>query len=242
MFRFFENINENEDLIKLSGDNASHIKTVLRLCNGDEIVVCDGKGNDYSAVITLDKNNVYAKLNEKTNNISEPDYHLTIFQALPKADKFELIIQKCVELGVYSIVPVITERVIVKADGKKLDRWQKISEAAAKQSQRGTIPIINEIVTLKNAFKIAANIENCAVAYEKNVEESIFMKEWINSCKGDDYAVFIGPEGGFSEKEISLFTENGITMISMGSRILRTETAPIVFAACLGYDKTLRNI
>ena len=245
MFRFFEKIDKDilaevGSAFKMSADNAAHIKNVLRIGVNEEIVICDGNGVDYICKVKTDKNDVYAYPSEARKTENMPDFELVVFQSLLKADKFELVIQKCTELGVSEIIPVAAERSIVKIDtnSKKLvdkrDRWQNIAESAAMQSHRGRILRIGEIVSMKEAAVIAKNVGQCAVAHEK--EKSNDMKQWIKQTSGKS-GVFIGPEGGFSENEITAFSENGITPISMGNCILRAETAAISFAACFYYEK-----
>lgn len=169
---------------------------------------------------------------------TEPKTKITLYQGLPKADKMELIIQKCVELGVERIVAVSTERAIVKLDkkeGKKLERWQKIAEAAAKQSGRGKIPEIGgQVLKFKDAVAEAKRLDGAIIPYER--EEKTGLREFVQSFEGESIGVFIGPEGGFAEEEIALAQENGITPITLGKRILRTETAGMTTTAILLYE------
>ena len=163
-----------------------------------------------------------------------------LFQGLPKADKLELIIQKTVELGVYQVIPVETKRSVVKLDDKKAKaktaRWQQISEAAAKQSKRGIIPEVKEPVSFRKALELAKEMDVKLIPYElaEGMEKT---RQLIESIKpGQSIAIFIGPEGGFDEAEIQAAQEAGIEPITLGRRILRTETAPLAILAWLGYQ------
>lgn len=241
MPRFFvspENIkNEN---ITVCGEDAKHIKTVLRMKEGESLTVCDSCGNDYECTVKsfVDKE-VLLDIVSKSVSVSEPKTKITLFQGLPKADKMELIIQKCVELGIDEIVPVYTERCIVKLDkkdkeAKKIERWQKISEAAAKQSGRGKIPKIQPVVTFKEAVKMAENFDGAIIPYENEKERG--LRQFVNDFDGKTIAVFIGPEGGFSTDEINLSTNSRIKSITLGKRILRTETAGLCTLSILLYE------
>lgn len=232
MPRFFveeENIKDN--IITLYGDDAGHISRVLRSNAGDILTVCDGTGNDYEAeIIEISDNTVKLEIKSITFTDSEPSVKITLFQGLPKGDKMELIIQKCVELGVYSIVPINTERCIVKLDKnkekKKIERWQKVSESAAKQSGRGIIPKIEDIMSFSGAVKTAAGLDMAIIPYE--LEQQRGLKEVLNEYRksnGKTLGIFIGPEGGFSLNEIDKSINSGILPVTLGKRILRTETA-----------------
>lgn len=163
-----------------------------------------------------------------------------LFQGLPKADKLELIIQKAVELGVYQVIPVETKRSVVKLDEKKAKaktvRWQQIAEAAAKQSKRGIIPEVKEPMSFKNALELAKAMDVKLIPYElaEGMDKTRALIEGVKP--GQDIAIFIGPEGGFDEAEITAAVENGMEPITLGRRILRTETAPLAILAWLGYQ------
>lgn len=239
MPKFFaeqEQIKENH--ITLLGEDAKHIKTVLRAKEGEEITICDGCGTDYLCKICGFGDGVETEILEKMPCEAEPRTKITLYQGLPKADKMEWIIQKCVELGVVRIVAVSTERAIVKLDKKeekKLDRWQKIAEAAAKQSGRGIIPQMGKkVLSFSQAVEEAASLDGAIIPYEK--EQHHGLKEFVQDFKGQEIGIFIGPEGGFSEEEIHLAKEKGILPITLGKRILRTETAGMTTAAILLYE------
>ena len=238
MPRFFvESQNIKVGIITLYGDDAAHISRVLRGKAGDILTVCDGCGNDYEAEITeINEKDIKLAIKSTVFTESEPSLKITLYQGLPKGDKMELIIQKCVELGVYKIVPVNTERCIVKIDKnkekKKIERWQKISESAAKQSGRGIIPEIGGVMNFNEAVKEAAEKGKAMIPYE--LEENRGLKEFLEEYKKDNngqMALFIGPEGGFSAEEIEKALSLGILPVTLGKRILRTETAGLTAIA-----------
>ena len=225
------------DIISLDKDDSKHIKTVLRAGLGDKITVCDCNGNDYRCVVCDLGENVKAEIIEKMPCESESAFKITLFQGLPKSDKMDAIIQKCVEIGVCAVVPVRTERSIVKIDNKeakKTERWQKISLSAAKQSGRGIIPEVCTPMVFKEAVLKAADMDLALIPYEN--EHKTGIKTALNGFKGKNIAVFIGPEGGFSEGEIAFAMEKGVVPVTLGKRILRTETAGPVACAIILYE------
>ncbi len=239
MPKFFFNKNDiSRGQVQLFGEDEKHIKTVLRAREGEELTLCDGEGMDYQCRIVSLERGVLLDILSKEVCETEPKTKITLYQGLPKADKMELIIQKCVELGVDRIVAVSTERAIVKLDkkeSKKLERWQKIAEAAAKQSGRGKIPEIGQqVLKFKEAVAEAKGLDGAIIPYEKEQETGI--RQFVQGFQGESIGVFIGPEGGFAEEEIALAREAGITPISLGKRILRTETAGMTTAAILLYE------
>lgn len=239
MPKFFINKNEiSRGQVRLLGEDEKHIKTVLRAREGEEVTLCDGEGMDYLCRIASLERGVLLDVLEKTPCEAEPEIKLTLYQGLPKADKMEWIIQKCVEIGIDRIVPMATERAIVKLDkkeGKKLERWQKIAEAAAKQSGRGKIPEVSQrVLKFAEAVEEAAGLDGAAIPYEKETENG--LRQFASGFSGKTAGIFIGPEGGFSEDEIALAKEKGIRPVSLGKRILRTETAGMVTAAILLYE------
>lgn len=227
-----------DDKVFLDGENANHLINVLRSKIGEEIEISCGDGYDYICKIEkINKDDVICKIIDCFGNESEPDIKITLYQGLPKSEKMELIIQKCVELGIDEIVPVNTDRVIVKLAGKedkKIARWNKISESAAKQSRRGKIPTIQPIINFDEAIRQAKSKDLKLIPYEKEKEKGI--KQAIKGFTGKNIAIFIGPEGGFSDNEIKLALENNITPITLGKRILRTETAGFITTAILLYE------
>ena len=238
MPRFFvspDAVKENE--IEITGTDVNHIKNVLRMQAGESVEVCDGEGNDYSCVIkSLERDSVLLDIGDSYPSSTELENRIYLFQGLPKSDKMELIIQKAVELGVYEIIPTVTVRCIVKIDAKKEDkkiaRWQQIAEAAAKQSGRGIIPKIKYPMSFKEALEYAKGIDTVLVPYEK-AEGIESTRAILSEAKKGSVAVFIGPEGGFEEKEISLAEESGAKAVTLGKRILRTETAGLCILSVL---------
>ena len=228
---------ENDSFI-IEGTDANHISAVLRSRPGEKIVICDGEGTDYYCTLTaVDKKRVEAHIDKSYAVESEPKTKITLYQGLPKSDKMELIIQKCVELGVSRIVPVKTEFAVAKVDGKedkKRERWQKIAESAAKQCGRGIIPLVDKPMTFSDAVDDSKICEGRIIPYENERENSI--KTFAKAFQGESIGIFIGPEGGFSPKEIDLAIKEGVTSVTLGKRILRTETAGMVTAAVLLYE------
>lgn len=235
---FFQKNDISRGQVQLFGEDEKHIKTVLRAREGEEITLCDGEGMDYQCRIASLERGVLLDILSQRVCETEPKTKITLYQGLPKADKMELIIQKCVELGVDRIVAVSTERAIVKLDkkeAKKLERWQKIAEAAAKQSGRGKIPEIGQqVLKFKEAVAEAKELDGAIIPYEREQETGI--RQFVQNFKGESVGVFIGPEGGFADEEIALAQENGITPITLGKRILRTETAGMTTTAILLYE------
>jgi len=232
MHRFYVNANQiQNEIITITGPDVNHIKNVLRLKAGEEIVICNGQGKDcYCIISKVSETEIINNIQSVRDTDTELKSKITLFQGLPKKDKMELIIQKAVELGVYEIVPVMTKRVIVKLEDKKkeekkLERWQAIAESAAKQSRRGIIPQIKPVQTYAEAMKYAKTLGISLIPYE-NAEGMRYTKAVIGGL--GDYSsigVFIGPEGGFEEVEVAKAQEQGMIPITLGKRILRTETA-----------------
>ncbi len=248
MPRFFvepEQVGGNKIIIE--GKDVNHITKVLRMKIGDELTVSDGTGFDYyCAIERIEGDAVFCELRNKWESYSELPVRLTLFQGLPKADKMELIIQKTVELGVYEIVPVAMQRSIAKLDdkkaGRKVERWQSISESAAKQAGRGIIPKVTEPMSFAQALEYAKGMDGILVPYE-NAKGISYTKEVIKEAKEalepNSYprlAVFIGPEGGFADTEIEKAQEAGAKLVTLGKRILRTETAGMATLAILMYE------
>ena len=244
MYHFFaehENTFEDEGYINITGGDVNHIKNVLRLKKGDEILISTGDNLDYTCVIdeiTNDvvKSNIIDK-NEKGNELPVDIY---LFQGLPKQDKMELIIQKNVELGIAGFYPVAMKRCVVKLDKKreesKIKRWNEISLSAAKQSKRSIIPKVNNVLTFKQALDMAGNLDVIILPYEA-AEGMSYTKDIIGSIKsGDKVGIFIGPEGGFDGDELDLAREAGCKIITLGKRILRTETAGLMLMSVLMYN------
>ena len=243
MYQFFVAPSQITDkTVIIEGGDVNHIKNVLRMKPGEEIAVSNGQdGKEYRCgIVSIEEDRVICELRFVKEDGLELSSRVHLFQGLPKADKMELIIQKSVELGVYEIVPVETKRAVVKLDAKKAkqktERWQAIAEAAAKQSKRRIVPQVSEPITFGQALKQAESMEVKLIPYEL-AEGMERTKEVISHLpEGADIAVFIGPEGGFEEAEIAKAKENGVEPITLGKRILRTETAGFTVMAWIMYQ------
>lgn len=216
--------------IVITGPDVNHIKNVLRMKSGEELLISDGEGQDYLCEISrIDEQSVTAAITDKDYGGTELKVRIWLFQALPKSDKMELIIQKAVELGAYAVVPVKTSRCVVKLDEKKsqakLKRWNAISESAAKQSRRSIVPEVMEPMGFEDALLYSKDFGKNIIPYEnyKDMGCTVEVLEDIGEIK--DIGIFIGPEGGFSEEEIEKAIASKVHPISLGRRILRTETA-----------------
>jgi 16S rRNA (uracil1498-N3)-methyltransferase len=244
MYQFFVDpgqIHPEEKRVVITGSDVNHIRNVLRMKPGEEISVSNGEdGREYRCgILELTEDAIYCELRFIKEDSNELPVEVTLYQGLPKADKMELIIQKCVELGVSRIVPVETWRAIVKLDPKKaasrVQRWQGIAEAAAKQSKRGIIPTVENVCNFAQAVKEASEMEVRLIPYEMAEDMDATRKLISGIQPGQRVAIFIGPEGGFDEKEIEAALAAGITPITLGKRILRTETAGMVALSWIGY-------
>lgn len=230
----------NEGKIEIRGNDVNHIKNVLRMRIGEELQVSDGTEHLYLCEIAeVSSEQVIALVKETQVSEAELPSRLYLFQGLPKSDKMELIIQKAVELGAYEIIPVATKRAVVRLDekkaAKKVERWQSIAEGGAKQSGRTVIPKVGEVMSFKEAVRFAKELDIMLIPYEL-AEGMQDTKTAIESVKpGQSVGVFIGPEGGFEEDEVAHAMENGAKAISLGKRILRTETAGLTTLSILMY-------
>lgn len=244
MYQFFvDKCQINGNKIYIDGSDFNHIKNVLRMRVGEELnVVTEGEDREYRCEIeSFEDSRVNLTLQFiKEENVELPN-RIFLLQGLPKADKMELIIQKAVELGVYEIVPVSMKRSVVKLDDKKaaskVSRWCTIAEAAAKQSKRRIIPSVTLPKNFKEALKYVSDCDVKIVPYEMlaNDAMSVTRELFSNIEKNKDIAVIIGPEGGFDEAEIELCKEEGFNPITLGKRILRTETAGMTVLSWLVY-------
>lgn len=224
MPRFFVPPIEGER-VRISGEDAAHITKSLRLKPGEEITLCDGSGMDYAGRIVSVGDPVEVEIFRRSPSVSEPKCRITLFQALPKGDKMEFIIQKSVELGAAEIVPVLTSRCVSRPDAKsmakKLERYRKIAAEAAKQCGRGMIPKVGELVTLSQAAEMLP--EKALVFYEGGGKR---LSELVSPEDGQ-WGIFVGSEGGFAPEEIEFLKSRGVSPATLGSRILRCETAPL---------------
>ena len=243
MNQFFVKPSQIQDKkIIITGKDVNHIKNVLRMKIGEEVSISNGEdGKEYRGIIKefLEDEVICDLAFVKEDGVELPS-KVYLYQGLPKADKMELIIQKAVELGVYEIIPVATKRAVVKLDEKKskskIARWQAISESAAKQSKRAIIPKVADVLSFKEALKDCQKAQVKVIPYElaEGMEKT---KEIISGLKpGQDVAIFIGPEGGFEEAEINAAMDAKITPVTLGKRILRTETAGFTILSWIMYQ------
>ena len=228
MPRFFVESVEN-DFIEITGDDARHISLSLRMKKGENIVLCDGKGREAEATIReAFPESVVLDITERRDSVAEPKTEVILYQALPKFDKLEYIIQKSVELGVSKIVPVLTSRCISRPDEKtmkkKLERLRKIADEAAKQSGRGKLPEVGELLTFKNAVAEMTKAETPIFFFE---HAQYPLREIMEKRTSGTISMMVGSEGGFSEEEAAFAAEKGVLIASLGPRILRCETAPV---------------
>ena len=230
MYNFFANESQKQaSRYIIDGADYNHIKNVLRMNVGDVCLISCGGKSDLCRIDGFLGDSVSLEIVEENYNDTELPVKIYLFQGLPKSDKMEYIIQKCVELGVYAVVPVRMKRCIVKLDDKKAaskqTRWQSISESAAKQSKRNIIPEIMSVCSFGEALKFAETLDMVLVPYE-NKDGMAATAEALKKLKEvKSVGIFIGPEGGFEETEIEKALASGATTISLGKRILRTETA-----------------
>lgn len=245
MRKFFVNSNQiNDNQIIIVGEDVNHIKNVLRLAIGEKIKICD-KDLSKNYVSTIDEvtnQEVRCTIVEEVEGEAEGNVELHIYQGLPKADKMELILQKGTELGVTRFIPVALKRCIVKLDGKdalkKIDRWQKITEVASKQSGRDIVPEVANIATINDICCSIKDFDLVMLAYE--LEENNYIKSELLKIKGtkENYkiAIVIGPEGGIDEGEAIKLKEAGAKIVSLGKRILRTETVALQVSSIIMYE------
>ena len=225
------------DIFEIEGEDARHISKSLRMKVGESLTLCTLDGRRHECEITaFSTDSVTVKVLSSTICEQEPSVKITLFMALTKGDKMDDIVQKSVELGVYEIVPVLTARCISRPDEKqikkKVQRWQKISDNAASQSRRGIIPQVKDMMTLKEASDICNSFDKAIVFYECGGEKlRDIIDEDIKTL-----AMFVGSEGGFEESEIDILKANGVTPTTLGTRILRAQTAPIAGITAVMYQ------
>ncbi len=241
MPRFFVEANQiTEDKIEITGQDVRHIRDVLRLDYNALIEVCDGAGTDYNCSIEeINKETIITKILNKMTSQSEPKTKVILFQSLIKGDKIEWVIQKTIEIGVSEIIPMQTTFCVSKMDqSKKADakvkRWNKIAQSGAKQSGRGMIPKVTSPVTFGAALNLCKEMDLALIAYEKEDQEN--LRSQLQGLEGKTIGVLIGPEGGFSKEEIEKAEKAGVKAITLGPRILRSETASITLVSNILYE------
>lgn len=242
MDRFFvekNNINLENNTCIIEGEDVKHISKVLRCKIGEELEVCDNDNNEYICEITdIDKGTVTLDILEKIDIKRESDLKVKLYQGLPKGPKMEIILQKLTEVGVDEIILVQTKRSVTKVDDKKedkkIDRWQRIIYEAAKQSKRGKIPKLRGVLSFKEALEEMKNNDFNIIPYENERTKSI--KKALKGVNINNIGIFVGPEGGFDDSEIQSVESIGGQSVSLGPRILRTETASIVASSIVLYE------
>ena len=244
MPKFFVKTSQiNNNKIQIVGEDVKHILQVLRVKKGENLNICNvDDGTNYLTTIDqINKDEILCNILKQIEGSSETNVKVTIFQGLPKADKMEYIIQKNTELGVKSITPVVMKRCVVKIEPKditkKIERWQKIAESAAKQSGRDTIPIIENPITVQELCKKTNEFDVLILAYE-NEQQNTLKKELkkIKNAENLKIGVIIGPEGGLDIQEVNMLLESGAKAVALGKRILRTETASIMIISNIIYE------
>lgn len=222
------------DSLYITGENGRHIVKSLRMRAGEALTICDGMGTDAQCIIeNIDEAGAYVKVLSRAKSSAEAGVQISLYQCLPKSDKMDMIIQKVTELGCVKIYPVNSRNCVVTVKGKedkKCERWQKIALEAAKQSGRGVVPIVGNVLNFSEAVKTAPGTK--IMFYEGGGQG---IKE-ILSDKPREISIFVGPEGGFDPTEVQLAKENDVKIATLGPRILRTETAPIAGLTIIMYE------
>ena len=241
MQRFFVTHDQvGEDKIRIQGSDVNHMKNVLRMRPGEEVMVSDGNNRQYRCrVEDYQEGEAVLAILEAGLVDTELPSRIYLFQGLPKQEKMELIVQKAVELGVCQVIPVQTRRCVVKLDAKKaakkVQRWQQIAESAAKQAGRGYIPAVSEVMTFQEALAFSETLDIRLIPYELADGMDGTRKILDGIRPGQSVGIFIGPEGGFEKEEVGRAVEAGALPITLGKRILRTETAGIAVLSILMY-------
>lgn len=242
MGRFFvekKNVNLENNTCIIEGEDVKHISKVLRCRVGEELEICDNDNNEYICEITsIDKSEVQLNIIDKVDIKRESDLKIKVYQGLPKGPKMEMILQKLTEVGVDEIILVQTKRTVVKVEDKKedkkIERWERIIYEAAKQSKRGKIPKLRGILSFKEALSDMGKNDLNIAPYENERTKSI--KQAIKGQDINNIGIFVGPEGGFEDTEIKDIEDIGGQSVSLGPRILRTETASLVASSIVLYE------
>lgn len=214
-----------------------HMKDVMRLEKGDAVDIFDGQGMEFSCVIEdIRRDAIIIKIKDKLASKNDASFDVTLYQAVPKKTKMDFIVEKTVELGVGRIVPIMTDRTVpdVKDSSKKIERWKRIGMASSKQCGRQVLPVISNVLDFNNALKESK--ENDLVIFASLDKDSRPLKNILNGLKLKSVSVFIGPEGDFSQREISMAKESKAGMCSLGGLVLKSETAAIYVLSCLSYE------
>ncbi|MBQ8028540.1 MAG: 16S rRNA (uracil(1498)-N(3))-methyltransferase [Clostridia bacterium] len=241
MHNFFVNENQKQgDCFYIEGNDVNHIKNVLRMKKGETFLVSCNSVSSLCEIESLEETTVVARILEENYKNTDLPIKIMLFQGLPKGDKMEFIIQKAVELGVDEIIPTEMSRCVVKFDNKKkiskVARWQAIAESAAKQSKRSFVPKVSEVQSFSQMLEKAGKADVFILPYENKNTMAATKEALLKIKKGSTVAILIGTEGGFDEKEVKLAAEKGAQVVSLGKRILRTETAAMAAVAmCMLY-------
>lgn len=242
MYRFFAAPEAcGRDTITIEGEDYNHMKNVLRLKIGDSITVSDGADREYiCAIEEYSEGRAIVRIEDVCGSSAELSTELTLYQGYPKGDKLEMIVQKAVELGAVRIVPVMTKRSVVKLDDKKaikkVERMNAIALSAAKQSKRSVIPVVDRVMTYAEALEDARHLDMLLLPYE-NAEGILRSKEILHQVRGKkSVGILIGPEGGFDQEEVEKAVAIGAECITLGHRILRTETAGMTVLSILMFE------
>ena len=241
MYRFFvEKYQIHDGRVDITGEDVNHIRNVLRMRPGEEVLISTGDEWEYTCAIErLEEDRVTLRVEDASRPGRELASKIWLFQCLPKSDKMETVIQKAVELGAYTVVPVASSRCVVKLDerraAQKVVRWNAIAEAAAKQSKRLIIPEVRGVMRFRDALEAAADLDVKLIPYERQ-DGMEGTRKILNAIRpGQSVAVMIGPEGGFDDAEVQLAREHGFEPVTLGKRILRTETAGMTMLSILMY-------
>ncbi|MEE8836287.1 MAG: 16S rRNA (uracil(1498)-N(3))-methyltransferase [Eubacteriales bacterium] len=241
MYRFFvQKYQMNEGQVNITGDDVNHIRHVLRMKPGDTVLISTGDEWEYTCSIErFEEDAVILRVQDASRPGKELASRIYLFQCLPKGDKMETVVQKAVELGAFAVIPVSSSRCVVKLDERrgvqKVNRWNAISEAAAKQSKRLIIPEVKQVMRFKDALKAAQDIDVKLIPYERQ-DGMAGTRRILNAITpGQSVAVMIGPEGGFDDAEVKEAEASGFEPITLGKRILRTETAGMTTLSILMY-------
>ena len=239
MTRFFVTPEDMQpDFLVLTGENAKHAK-VLRLKEGEEVLVCDGEGRECLCTVSdVSPEQIGLVVKKRQNSETEAAVQVSVYMAFPKADKLEHVIQKATELGAYEIVAFPSSRCVSRPDekslAKKLERWQKIAASAAEQSGRGRVPQVLALPSYKAALERAALADKALLFYEN--ERSTTLKMALNSGSYQTVSLLTGPEGGLEVSEVKQAEDAGLQVCTLGKRILRCETAPLCALSAVMYD------
>lgn len=236
MPRFFVSAEPENGLLTLCGEDAHHAGRVLRLQEGDALTLCNGAGTDYDCeIVSIRAGEVVCGVQDTHPSRGEPEQRISLFMALPKGDKMEFIVQKAVELGVFEIRPFLSAHCVSRPDktDKKIARWQKIADEAAKQCGRGLLPRVYPVIPVQQAVLEAAGADTALFFYENETKTGLW--DALQEGVGGTVSMLIGPEGGFAPAEADAAVQAGLRSVSLGTRILRCETAPIAALAAVLY-------